>query len=687
MRVPILIAVVLLVPLLTPGPPVAAAEVWRTQFDEAVYGDVTVVGNSVLTCPTPEQAGPDPKYSPKSCVDALHRKGHGPSALNNGHRMSWTDVDDDPATVTSSSAQLAIPAGATVAYAKLGWAGSATCRDDVPPPGTPRDPVTFNGTRVSPGRFVIDGPDGLSHTDNAFYSAEADVTRALTSGTVTVGNVWAPQGFDCFGGWSLTVVWKFANATAAAPAKRHVAVHGGHVRLPTGKPVLHTPIAPTHPTGGDIRVGVTAYEGDWATDGDQMLVNGTAVGGRNAFVSSAQGAAYPNNMSVDARTVTVDASVLKPGTKSADLAFRRDEDAFLVQSIAWSFPLPELTLTVDPATPVAHPKDTVAQTATVTNAGDAPATGVTVCGQQVGTIAPRATATRTCSSTAADDDYPTTVAASGTSLAGDPLAAQRSSTVDVLHPALRATTATEPVTALPGQAVKFTTTVTNTGDTPLYGLAARAAAGCDPMQGQLDPGATSKVDCTAPAGDESGALTATVSAADRIGGKVEASASVRVEVIYPRLTISAVWSKDRARDGEVVTVTVTVGNPSGLPIENVQVNGEPAACRRTFAVLPPRSRVTYTCQVTAPMNSRLTVSGAGAGGAIGESAVVRIESLSAPLPPDPEPPAPAPDVPAPPRPVAHVQQVSKPAVGGVAAIIGMIGMVVVASALSGLGRR
>ncbi|MET9227733.1 hypothetical protein [Lentzea sp. NPDC003310] len=685
MRVPILIAVVLLVPLLTPGPPVAAAEVWHTQFDEAVYGDVTIVGDSVLTCPTPEQAGPDPKFPVQSCVDALDRRGHGLSALNNGHRMSWTDVDRDPATYNSSSARLTIPAGATVAYAKLGWAGSATCRDGVVPPGTPRDPVLFNGTRVNPGRFAIDAPDDLAHTDNAFYSAEADVTRALTSGTVTVGNVWAPQGFDCFGGWSLTVVWKFANATPAAPAKRHVAVHGGHVRLPTRKPVLSTPIAPTHPAGGVLRVGITAYEGDWATSGDQLLVDGTSIGGHNAFVSSAQGAAHLNNMSVDARTFTIGENVLKPGSKSADLGFRRADDAFLVQNVAWSFPLPELTLAVDPEKPVAHAKDTVAQTATVTNTGDAPAADVTVCGQQVGTIAPRATAKRTCSSTAADDDYPTTVAVTGTSLAGDPLATRTASTVDVLHPALRATTTTEPLTALPEQPVRFTTTVTNTGDTPLHGLAARAVGGCAPMQGQLDPGATSTVDCTAPAGDESGPLTATVTAADKIGGKVEASASVQVKVIYPRLTLSAAWSKDRARDGEVVTVTVTVGNASDLPIADVAVTGEPAACRRTFPVVQPRQRLTYTCQVTAPMNARLTVSGAGAGGAISESAVVRIESAEAP--PAADPPAPPPGEPAPPKPVAHVQQVSKPAVGGVAAIIGMIGMVVVASALSGLGRR
>ncbi|NKE55898.1 hypothetical protein FXN61_03275 [Lentzea sp. PSKA42] len=684
MRVPILIAVVLLVPLLTPGPPVAAAEVWRTQFNEAVHGDVTVIGNAVLTCPTSEQAGPNPKHSPQSCVDALNRKGHGSSAQNNGHRMSWTDVDNDPATFNSSSAHLAVPAGATIAYAKLGWAGSATCHGAPAPPGKPQDPVTLNGTSISADRFVIDSPDDLSHTDNTFYSAEADVTRHVKAGTITVGNIWAPQGFDCFGGWSLTVVWKFANATATAPARRHISVHGGHVRLPTKLPTLRTPIAPTHPAGGAVRLGVTAYEGDWASDGDQMLVNGTSVAGRNAFVSSAQGAAHPNNMSVDAHTLTLSEDVLKAGTKSAELTFKRDDDAFLVQSIAWSFPLPELTLAVDPAQPAAHPKDTVTQTATITNVGDAPAADVTVCGQQIGTIAPRAKATRTCSSTAADNDYPVTIAASGTSLAGDPLATEKASTVDVLHPALRATTVTDPVAALPGQSVKFTTTVTNTGDTPLYSLIARAGGGCAPMQGQLDPGATTTVDCTAPAGDESGALTSTVAAADKIGGKVEASASVQVRVIHPRLTIRALWSKDRAEDGELVTVTITVGNPSDTPVNDVQVDGEPAACRRTFPVLLPRERLTYTCQVAAPVNSRLTVSGAGAGQAIGESAVVRIESVSAP--PAPEPVS-APDEPAPPRPVAHVQPVSKPAAGGIAAVMGVIGMVIVASAISGLGRR
>ncbi|HEX8870660.1 MAG TPA: hypothetical protein VF821_33660 [Lentzea sp.] len=684
MRAPILIAVVLLVPLLTPGPPVAAAEVWHPQFDQAVRGDVAVIGNSVLTCPTPEQAGPNPKYPPQSCVDALNRKGHGPAAQNNGHRMSWTDTDNNPATFNSSSAQLTLPAGATIAYAKLGWAGNATCHGAAEtPPGTPQGPIVLNGTSISPDQFTADDPETLAHTDNAFYSAEADVTKTIRAGTVTVGNIWTPQGFDCFGGWSLTVVWK----SATAP-NRHVSVHGGHVRLPTKRPALSTPVAPTRAAGGATRLSITAYEGDWADDGDQLLVDDISVAGRNAFVSQAQGAATPNNMSVDARTLTLDENLPRPGARSTELTFRRAEDAFLVQSVAWSFPLPELTLALAPEHPSAHPEDNVTQTATVTNTGDAPAADVSVCGQKIGTIAPHAKTTRTCTTRATQDDYQTTVTANGTSLAGDQLSAQKSAKVDVLHPALRATTTTEPMTALPGQAVKFSTTVTNTGDTALFDLNARTDTnGCTPMQRQLDPGATATVECTTKAGDESGTLTSTVGATDKIGKKVEASASVQVRVIYPRLTLTALWSKDRAEDGELVTVTITVGNPSDLPIEDVRVEGEPAACHRAFPELRPNQRLTYTCQVTAPVNSRLTVTGAGAGAALAESALVRIESIDAPLPPEPDRPQAHPDEPGPPRPVAHVQQVSKPAVGGVAAVIGVIGMVIVASAISGLGKR
>ncbi|PWK81491.1 hypothetical protein C8D88_117114 [Lentzea atacamensis] len=182
------------------------------------------------------------------------------------------------------------------------------------------------------------------------------------------------------------------------------------------------------------------------------------------------------------------------------------------------------------------------------------------------------------------------------------------------------------MTALPGQKVKFSTTVTNTGDTPLFDLRARTTTdGCNTTQGRLAPGATATADCATQAGDESGMPTSTVTATDKLGKKVETSTSVQVKVINPQLTITALWPKDRVEDGELVTITVTVGNPSAQPISDVEVAGEPAACRRTLPVLQPRERLTCTCRAAAPVNSRLTVSGAGAGNVISESAVVRID--------------------------------------------------------------
>ncbi|KOV82859.1 hypothetical protein ADL03_22500 [Nocardia sp. NRRL S-836] len=246
----VLSAVVVFLALCTPVLPSKAAETWHTQFDAAVYGDVAVVGNTVVTCPTPAQAGPDPRYPPQSCVDGQQRVGHGRGSLNNSHRMMWTDVDADPSTFNSSRARVSIPDGAEVAYAKLGWAGNARCVNGSAPPGDPRtQPVSLavNGTAGVVDRFsaAVDDPASIGHTDNQFYSAESDVTARFAgvrgSVLLTVGNVWTPQGPDCFGGWSMTVVWRFAGASSAAPAQRR----GGARRA---RPAEH--LRPHHPHPG-----------------------------------------------------------------------------------------------------------------------------------------------------------------------------------------------------------------------------------------------------------------------------------------------------------------------------------------------------------------------------------------------------------------------------------------------------
>ncbi|MEU7476993.1 hypothetical protein AB0A63_13485 [Lentzea sp. NPDC042327] len=709
----VLSAIGVFLALFAPAPPSRAAETWHTQFDAAVYGDMAVVGNAVVTCPTPEQAGPHPRYPPQACVDAQRRVGQGRGTLNNNHRMVWADVDADPATFNSSRARVTIPDGAEVAYAKLGWAGNARCLNGEAPPGDPRtQPVTLvvNGTSGVVDRFtaVVDDPGSIEHTDNRFYSAEADVTARFAavhgSAELTAGNIWTPQGPDCFGGWSVTVVWRFATAVPAAPAQRRVVVHGGHVRLTTAVNTIRTQVSPTRAAGGVTRFGVVGYEGDWGTGGDRLLVNGSALGDRdNFFVSAADGAVAPaalNNMSVDARTLSVSSEQLPPGARTAELTLARDEDAFLVQSLAWSFPLPALTVTVTPGALAAYPGGEVSRTAVVTNAGDAPAAAVVVCGQDAGELAPHASVSRTCVSKAGQDDFTAVTDVSGRSLAGDPLTARATTPVDVLHPALKASATASPSTVLPGGQLTLTTVVTNTGDAVLSSVSARASADCGTVP-RLDPGASSTVECTVVAGEESGSAVVTVTAADQLGGTVRTEASAKYTVVYPRLTITAVWSTDSAREGELVTITVTVGNPSAMPITDVRVTGEPVSCRRNIPVLAPGERLTYTCVAAAPLNTRLLVSSAATGTAISASADVRVASLSEPVPapvvqppavqpPAPQPPvaqpAPAEPVPAAPEPVADVQPMPKPVVGGVAAIISAVVMAMVASVLSGIRR-
>jgi hypothetical protein len=119
----------------------------------------------------------------------------------------------------------------------------------------------------------------------------------------------------------------------------------------------------------------------------------------------------------------------------------------------------------------------------------------------------------------------------------------------------------------------------------LFNLNARTATnGCNAMQGQLDPGAAT-VDCATQAGDESGTLTSTVTAKL---GKEGGDRRLR-----------AGRGDQLAQNGELVTITITVGNPSALPISDVEVAGEPAACRKTVPVLQPRERLTCTRRAAA----------------------------------------------------------------------------------------
>jgi uncharacterized repeat protein (TIGR01451 family) len=137
---------------------------------------------------------------------------------------SYADVDSDSATTTSSRGKLAIPADATVKWARLYWGGATQGTDAAaaakagggkvaatPPLGSIKIamPAEAYKTVTADSGGVRQSPDG--------YQASADVTDLVKSGgsgTYTVGDVAASKDSakGAYGGWTLLVAYAQPNA-------------------------------------------------------------------------------------------------------------------------------------------------------------------------------------------------------------------------------------------------------------------------------------------------------------------------------------------------------------------------------------------------------------------------------------------------------------------------------------------
>jgi hypothetical protein len=180
---------------------------------------------------------------------------------------------------------------------------------------------------------------------------------------VSVGNLWAPTGYGCVGGWSLTVVYKYPKPNAEhAPSARAVYVYEGHVLQRSNDPPTTTDISGFQVGAEDpIRAGVTAYEGDYNVTGSRFAINDKLIAnpdnpgaGTNKFFDSyAAGTVspdFPNNMSVDAKGFDIPSGVVPLGSTEASLTFSTKGDTYLVQSFAFSVPIPDVLIT-DAASP------------------------------------------------------------------------------------------------------------------------------------------------------------------------------------------------------------------------------------------------------------------------------------------------------------------------------------------------
>ncbi len=357
------------------------------QYDQAVFGDFTIAGNVVTSCPTSGQwANANCAVGRSSNSSAL-----GTTYINDAFYMEYVDVDGDATTFNSSTARITIPPGATIDYARLWWVGNsgdAVRADGVTPyfacnaaqpntanPNLATAPIGFVNTAFVPsthpiklkfgagtyqsltpqaGRFYIapTRTNGGRH-----YAASQDIKALLAAQPtgvpldITVGNIWTPKGNNCTGGFAVTYVWKFPNPDATyAPLARQVLVFDGFVAQGASDPPTTTTLTGFTLASGTRRFGAGAIEGDHGIVGDQLLANGTALADpritptvtNNYFASTVDGAQnplYPNTYGLDAKTRDVPASVLPSGLTSVPLTFTTSGDQYFPFLFAFSAPV------------------------------------------------------------------------------------------------------------------------------------------------------------------------------------------------------------------------------------------------------------------------------------------------------------------------------------------------------------
>jgi uncharacterized repeat protein (TIGR01451 family) len=234
----------------------AAAQVVRNftpRYNTNDNGDITMIGNTVMSCPGNGQ-----------CPNG--RNGTGNSLNDNDFNMTYVDVDGDASTFSSSSATLTLPAGATVLWAGLYWQGDSNngARNTV----RFRTPATAYQT-LTASRLDVSG---------TVYQGFIDVTalvQSAGSGTYWTANVYSTNNTaNVFAGWGMVAVYRLASAPP-----RNLVVFDGFALVQTGNTVSFGVSGFITPPAGPVntRLGVITGEGDLGFTGDSFLLNGTTL--------------------------------------------------------------------------------------------------------------------------------------------------------------------------------------------------------------------------------------------------------------------------------------------------------------------------------------------------------------------------------------------------------------------------
>ncbi|MEU9146914.1 DUF3344 domain-containing protein [Streptomyces sp. NPDC048349] len=251
-----------------------------TQRYQAVqHGGLVRASNSGISCRREESPQAEP------CADVKR----GAAGVNGDFEMFYSEVDKDPDTYNSTRAELKVPQGAKVSYARLYWGGNLRVGEQKPPQDN--------------GRVLVAEPGGaykevladtvMGHRTDAgsdAYQASADVTPLVRKGGAgmwTVAQLNIAMGHSeagAWGGWTLVVAYEHPQEPV-----RRISVWDGFESL-AARPGAGDGLVEVDgldvPAGAAGRVGVVAYDGDRGTLQDSLTV--TADSGRRVHLSDAE---------------------------------------------------------------------------------------------------------------------------------------------------------------------------------------------------------------------------------------------------------------------------------------------------------------------------------------------------------------------------------------------------------------
>ncbi|WP_445383587.1 T9SS type B sorting domain-containing protein [Robiginitalea sp. IMCC43444] len=264
-----------------------------------IRGDVIFVGNNILNRAS--------ESNPSQANSAYNG-----TQNNNSLWMEYIDIDGDPSTFSSSSADLNVPdpSCSIVRYAGLYWASTypneRSTNGSAPFDGTPRiedwNQIKFRlpggsyidlsaDTAADPAGdeddIIFDGYDP-SNINNSFKDSPIVCYKNVTSlvqsladpnGTYTVANVRATKGVrqgSSSAGWVLVVIYENPNETG-----KFISTFDGYAGVQGSVPAVNVAVNGfrTLPTGFPVnaRVGVGALEGDRGISGDRFRIRANSL--------------------------------------------------------------------------------------------------------------------------------------------------------------------------------------------------------------------------------------------------------------------------------------------------------------------------------------------------------------------------------------------------------------------------